>query len=306
MEQVKFKVGGLQASQLGLGCMRIANKSYEEVEALIFKALDLGINFFDHADIYGKGKSEELFGEVIKRHPEIRSQMIIQSKCAIVPGVMYDFSKEHIIESVKGSIARLNCGYLDILLLHRPDALCDPLEVKEAFEYLHGQGLVKYFGVSNHTPYQMQLLEKYLPFPLIANQLQLSIVHAGMIDAGINMNMTDNLAIDRDGGILDYCRIHDIVIQPWSALQASWEEGTFIDNPNYGPLNEVLATLATKYQVSKAVIAIAWLLRHPANLQPILGTTSAKHLEEIVVATKIQLTRSEWYQLYLAAGHKLP
>lgn len=296
----------LKVSKIALGCMRIADKSIENVEELVKCALDLGINFFDHADIYGGGKSESLFGEVLKRHPEYRKKMIIQTKCAIVPGKRYDFSKEYIINSVNGSLNRLNTDYIDILLLHRPDALCDPLEVAEAFDELYEQGKVKYFGVSNHTPYQIQLIQKYTKHPIIINQLQLSIVHSVMIDSGMNMNMKESWAQDKDGGVLDFCRLNDITIQPWSVIQASWAEGTFIDNPVYEKLNIELDKLANEYNVTKATIAIAWLLRHPANMQPIAGTTSCSHLTELAKAADIQLSRQQWYDLYLASGKPLP
>lgn len=286
--------------------MRIANKSVEEVNELVKTALDSGINFFDHADIYGGGKSEELFGEVLKKHPEYREKMIIQTKCGIVPGKRYDFSKEHIINCVNESLKRLNCDYVDILLLHRPDALCDPKEVGEAFNELYEAKKVRYFGVSNHTPYQIQLLQKYCKYPIIINQLQLSIVHSVMIDSGLNMNMKEAWAQDKDGGVLDYCRLNDITIQAWSVLQASWAEGTFIDHPDYPKLNAELDKLANEYKVNKTAIAIAWILRHPAQIQPIIGTTSPVHLKEIVDSVNVKLTRQQWYDLYLASDKPLP
>lgn len=296
----------LEVSRLALGCMRIASKSVEDVEELVKTAIDEGINFFDHADIYGGGKSEEVFGEVLKRNPDFRKKMIIQTKCAIVPGKRYDFSKEHIIKSVDASLKRLNTDYVDILLLHRPDALCDPQEVAEAFDELYESGKVHYFGVSNHTPYQIQLLQKYTKHPIIINQLQLSIVHSVMIDAGLNMNMKEAWAQNKDGGVLDYCRFNDITIQPWSVVQASWAEGTFLDNPDYQKLNDVMDSLAHEYHVTKSAIAIAWLLRHPACMQPILGTTSPAHLKESIKACDVELTRQDWYDLYLASDKPLP
>lgn len=296
----------LKVSRIALGCMRIANKNVDEVEELVKTALDEGINFFDHADIYGGGKSEEIFGEVLKRNPDLRKKMVIQTKCAIVPGKRYDFSKNHIIDSVNASLKRLQTDYVEILLLHRPDALCDPKEVAEAFDELYETGKVKYFGVSNHTPLQIELLQKYTKHPIIINQLQLSIVHSVMIDSGLNMNMKENWAQDKDGGVLDYCRLKEITIQPWSVVQASWAEGTFLDNPDYQKLNDVMQKLADEYHVTKSAIAIAWLLRHPACMQPILGTTSAKHLKESVAACQINLTRQQWYDLYLASNKPLP
>lgn len=296
----------LKVSRIALGCMRIADKSVEDVEKLIKVALDEGINFFDHADIYGAGKSETVFGEVLKRNPGMREKMIIQTKCAIVPGKRYDFSKEHIINSVKKSLERLQTNYVDILLLHRPDALCDPKEVAEAFDELYDAGLVHYFGVSNHTPLQIQLIQKYTKHPIIINQLQLSIVHSVMIDSGMNMNMKEAWAQDKDGGVLDYCRLNDITIQPWSIVQASWAEGTFLNNPDYQKLNDVMDELAKEYNVTKSAIAIAWLLRHPACMQPIAGTTSPAHLKEICASCDVELTRQQWYDLYLAGGKPLP
>jgi len=296
----------LEVSRIALGCMRIADKSVEDVEKLVKTAIDQGINFFDHADIYGGGKSEELFGEVLKRNPELREKMVIQTKCAIVPGKRYDFSKEYIISCVEKSLKRLQTDHVEILLLHRPDALCEPQEVAEAFDELYEKGMVKYFGVSNHTPLQIQLIQKYTKHPIIINQLQLSIVHSVMIDAGLNMNMKEAWAQDKDGGVLDYCRLNDITIQPWSVVQASWAEGTFLNNPDYQKLNDVMQELADEYHVTKSAIAIAWLLRHPACMQPIVGTTSPEHLIESCQATDVELTRQQWYDLYLAGGKPLP
>ncbi|SHK40672.1 aldo/keto reductase [Hespellia stercorisuis] len=306
MKYYNIKNTDLKVSNAALGCMRIESKSVEEVEALVAAALDAGINFFDHADIYGGGKSEELFGEVLKRNPGYREKMILQTKCAIVPGKRYDFSKEYIMSCVNGSLKRLQTDYIDILLLHRPDALCDPAEVAETFDELYKSGKVKYFGVSNHTGMQIELLKKYVKQPLIINQLQLSVIHSVLIDSGLNMNMVEPYAADKDGATLDYCRLNDILIQPWSSLQASWADGTFIDNPKYPKTNEVLASLAEKYHTNKTAVSLAWLLRHPAGFQPIIGTTSPFHLKQALEAENFELTRQEWYDLYLAEGKPLP
>ncbi len=296
----------LKVSRLAFGCMRIANKTVEEVEELVKTALGEGINFFDHADIYGAGKSEAIFGEVLKRNPELRKEMVIQTKCGIVPGKRYDSSKEYIMAHVNESLERLQCDYLDILLLHRPDALSDPQEIAEVFEELHQKGLVKYFGVSNYTPMQMELLKKYMKQPLITNQVQFSIVHSMMIDAPLFLNMTDEQAIDRDGSLLDYCRLNDISLQAWSPIQASWAEGTFIDNPSYPKLNQVLQEIADENNVTKSTVATAWVLRHPASIITVIGTTSIVHLKELAQATSFTLTRQQWYDLYLAEDKPLP
>lgn len=306
MEYYTLPQTDMKVSKVALGCMRIASKSETEVEELILEAIKAGINFFDHADIYGGGKSEQIFGNVLAKHPKLRKQMYIQSKCAIVPGARFDFSKEHIIKSVEGSLKRLQTEYLDVLLLHRPDALMDPKEVAKAFDQLSQEGKVKYFGVSNQTPYQIELLKKYCHQPIIINQVQFGPAHTGMIDSGIFANMMCKEGIDRDGGILDYCRLHDITIQAWSTIRADLSSDTFIDNPAYPKLNAVLTTLAKKYNVSKVAIVTAWILRHPANIQPIAGTTSVKNMLDTLQGVNVHLSRDEWYAIYTAEDKPLP
>lgn len=246
-----------------------------------------------------------MFGDFLEKHPEVRKKIIIQTKCGICNGY-YDSSKEHILNSVTKSLKNFKTDYIDILLLHRPDTLMEPKEIAEAFNELYEAKKVKYFGVSNMNPYQMQLIQKYLKFPLVINQLQFSLVHAGMIDSGINANMTNAGSIDHDGSILEYCRLNDITIQPWSILQASWENGCFLNHPDYQNLNQKLVELATKYNVSKAAIAVSWILRHPADMQPICGTTSINNLEQLCQVCDVELSRKEWYELYLAVDRRLP
>ena len=291
--------------KLALGCMRLKNLSVEDAEKLIKFALDNGVNLFDHADIYGARRCEELFGEVLKKNPDLRSKMIIQSKCGICKGY-YDLSKEHIIKQVKESIRLLNCGYLDILLLHRPDALVDYEEVNEAFNYLYDNGLVKSFGVSNMNVMQIELYNKYLTHKIKHNQVQFSIVHSHLISEGVFVNMSENESPSRSGGMIEYAMLKDISLQAWSPVMASWEDGTFIDNPKYEKVNLKLEELANKYNVCKNAIAIAFILRHPANIIPVVGTTSIIHLEEMLKGKDIILTKEEWYSLYLSAGHFLP
>lgn len=310
MKKLKLYNTDLEVSQIALGHMRIAKLSVDDAEALIKEALNLGINFYDHADIYGGGKSEEIFGEVLKRNLGMREKMVIQSKCDIVTeakgGKRYETSHDYIMECVTKSIERLNCGYLDILLIHRPDALCDPEELAATFAELKEKGMVKYFGVSNHTKTRIQLIQKYWKEPLVVNQMQLSIIHAPMIDYDFCVDMVEDQGINRDGGLIDYCRLNDIRMQIWCPIQASWADGTFIDNPKYPKVNAVLAKLADKYQVTKAAIATAWLLRHPAGFQVITGTTSVKHLKETCEAVNIRLEAQEWYDLYAAEGKMIP
>ena len=292
-------------NKIALGCMRLAKLNIEQTEKLILCALENDIKLFDHADIYGNRKCEELFGEVLKRNPNIREKMIIQSKCGICKGY-YDLSKEHIIRQVEESIKLLNCKYLDILLLHRPDALVDYNEVNEAFNYLYNNGLVKSFGVSNMNPMQIELYNKYLTNKIKYNQVQFSIVHSHMISEGLFVNMSENEGSLRSGNLLEYSLLKEIELQAWSPLMASWDDGSFIDNPKYETLNNKLQELSDKYNVTKNAIAIAWILRHPSNITPVVGTTSINHLLQLVKAKEINLTREEWYSLYLSAGHILP
>ena len=301
-----INIGELEgASRVSLGCMRMRDIDEKGADAIIDCALENGINYFDHADIYGRGKSELLFGSYLKRHAGVRDQMILQTKCAIHDG-QYDFSKEHIIKSVDGSLSRLGIEYLDVLLLHRPDTLMEPEEVAEAFEELHTKGKVRYFGVSNHKPMQIELLKRYVKQPLHINQLQFSIPVSNMVANGLEVNMTSDGAPDRDGSVLDYSRLNDMTIQAWSPFQMPNWQGCFIDSEKYPKLNEELQVLAEQYGVNKTTIATAWILHHPANMQVVTGTASEARLAEIMEADKVHLTRQEWYRLYLAAGHILP
>ena len=305
MNTIKIARCDLDASEIALGCMRIARLSNQDIATLVHTALDAGITFFDHADVYGGGKSEEKFAEALDMTPRLRDTMILQTKVGIRMG-SFDFSKEHILEAVEGSLNRLRTDHLDVLLLHRPDALVEPEEVAEAFTILQDSGKVKYFGVSNQNPMQIELLAKFVRQPLIINQLQLSITNTGMIDAGINVNMKIDSSIVRDGSILDYCRLKEITIQPWSPFQYGFFEGVFLDNDKFPELNAQINTIAASRGVTNTAIAIAWLLRHPARMQPILGTTNPSRVKDACKASDVKLTRQEWYAIYLAAGNKLP
>jgi predicted oxidoreductase len=305
MKYIKVPHSDLNASEISLGCMRISELSNQEISTLVHTALDEGINFFDHADIYGGGKSEAKFSEALKMNSSLREKMLLQTKCGIRQG-SFDFSKEHILEAVDGSLKRLKTDFVDVLLLHRPDALVEPEEVAEAFTILENSGKVKYFGVSNQNPMQIELLTKFIKQKIIFNQLQLSITNTGMIDAGINVNMEIDASINRDGGILDYCRLKEITIQPWSPFQYGFFAGVFLDNPKFPELNKTINAIAAAKGVTNTAIAIAWLLRHPARMQPIIGTTNPGRVKDSCKASDISLSRQEWYEIYLAAGNKLP
>lgn len=305
MRTIKLGTSNLDVPVVAVGCMRINSLEKQEAESFVQAALDEGANFFDHADIYGGGQCEEIFAEAVHMSPTVREKLILQSKCGIRQG-QFDFSKEHILSSVDGILKRLNTEYLDVLLLHRPDALVEPEEVAEAFDQLESSGKVRHFGVSNQKPMQIELLKKYVKQPLVANQLQLSITNANMISNGVNVNMLIDESVDRDGSILDYCRLHDITIQPWSPFQYGFFEGVFLDNDKFPELNAEINKVAEAHGVSNTTIAIAWLLRHPANMQPVTGTTNIQRIKECIKASEVKLSREEWYGIYRAAGNQLP
>lgn len=305
MKHLSLPTTDLQTSEIILGCMRIAKLPENKASTLLNTALDNGINFFDHADIYGAGRSEEVFAEAFSMNPSLREKIYIQTKCGIRKGY-FDFSKEHILNSVDESLKRLKTDYVDTLLLHRPDTLVEPEEVAEAFNTLESAGKVRHFGVSNHNPGQIELLQKYIDQPLIINQLQFSITNTGMIDRGLNVNMENSPSIDHDGGILDYCRLHDIRIQPWSPFLFGYFEGVYLDHPKFPELNKILDRIADEKGTNKSALVIAWMLRHPAKMQPIVGTTNPQRLTDICQASDVSLTRQEWYEIYRAAGNELP
>lgn len=305
MRSIKLGSSPLEVPVIAVGCMRINGLDKQGAERFVQTALEQGANFFDHADIYGGGACEEIFAEAVHMNDDVRERIILQSKCGIRSG-MFDFSKAHILASVDGILKRLRTDYLDVLLLHRPDALVEPEEVAEAFDQLESSGKVRYFGVSNQNPMQIELLKKYVKQPIVANQLQLSITNTTMIDAGINVNMENDAAINRDGSVLDYCRLHEITIQPWSPFQYGFFEGVFLGNEKFPELNQKIDEIAAKYDVTPTTIAIAWLLRHPAKMQPVIGTMNIERLIECCRAADITLTREEWYDIYRAAGNVLP
>ncbi|WP_339251219.1 aldo/keto reductase [Paenibacillus sp. FSL P2-0136] len=305
VKRINVANGTLEVSEISLGCMRIADLSPKEAEVHIHSALEVGIDFFDHADIYAGGKAEEVFGDVLAANPGMRDRLMIQAKCGIRNG-FFDFSKEHIVTSVENSLKRLQTDYVDVLLLHRPDTLMEPEEVAEAFDDLERRGLVKHFGVSNQNPLQIELLKKNVKQSLLFNQLQLSIMVTGMIDAGFNVNMTNAGSVVHDGGILEYSRLHDMTIQPWSPFQYGFFEGVFLGSEKFPKVNEVINRIAEDKGVTDTAIAIAWLLRHPAKMQPIVGTTNTARLLDIAKASSITLSREEWYEIYRAAGNVLP
>lgn len=307
-----FPLGGsdLTVPAVVTGVMRIQEKSDAEVRALFDASLEAGIDFFDHADIYGTPVHgcERRFADALRLTPSQRAEVTLQTKAGIVTdGPYFDFSHDHLVGAVEGSLEALRTDYIDVLLLHRPDALVEPEEVARAFDELEAAGKVRAFGVSNHTPAQIELLKKYVRQPLVANQLQLSITHAPIIAQGVAMNMAAlDQSISRDLGVLDYCRLHDITVQAWSPFQAGFFTGVFLGNPDYPELNAVVDRLAAAYDVPPEAIATAWITRHPARMQVVLGTTTPERVRAAALGADVELTRPEWYELYRAAGHLVP
>ncbi|MFA6309563.1 MAG: aldo/keto reductase [Clostridia bacterium] len=306
MKTIRLGKSNLAVPAIAVGCMRIGKLSKAEAEHFVQTAIEEKANFFDHADIYGNGTCEEIFADAVHMSSSVREKIILQSKCGIIRGKQFDFSRKNILDSVDGILKRLKTDYLDVLLLHRPDALVEPDELAETFDTLLSKGKVLNFGVSNHNTMQIQLLQKSLRQPLVANQLQLSIIHSSMIKAGINVNMDNESAVNRDGSVLDFCRLNDITIQTWSPFQSGFSDGVFLDNEKFTELNAKINEIAEKYNVSNTTITLAWILRHPANMQPVTGTMNVNRLKDCIKATDICLTREEWYEIYRSAGNILP
>lgn len=309
MKTLKIPHSDITVSSIVLGLMRIAKMSDADIRALFDAAVESGVTMIDHADVYGGAPHvcEARFGEAVKLSAADRGKILIQTKAGIRPGY-FDFSSEHILEAVDGSLKALRTDYIDVLLLHRPDTLVEPDDVAKAFDTLHSSGKVRHFGVSNQTPGQIELLKSAVRQPLLFNQVQLSIAHANLFSQGIAVNMDGlNQSISRDVGLLDYSRLNGMTLQAWSPVQKGFFEGVFIgDRESYPELNDVMDDLAKKYAVTPTGIAIAWITRHPANMQVVLGTTKPERVRESVAGSDITLTREEWYRLFRAAGHTLP
>lgn len=303
MKKIRISENIPEVSAIALGCRRITElDSTEKVRELVETALEAGINFFDHADIYADGKAEAEFSRIMT--PELRKKIVLQTKCAIRPGICYDFSKKHILEAVDGSLKRLKTDYIDILLLHRPDALMEPEEVAEAFDILKKGGKVHCFGVSNHNPMQIELLNSCLNEPVCVNQIQFSVAHCPTIDGGFNVNIHNDAGCSRDGSLIEYCRLKKVTLQAWSPFQ--YDKKVFIGSEEFSELNKTLERIAEKYHATPNAIAVAWIMRHPAGIQTIVGSTQIKRVKEICKASDIFLTREEWYEIYLSAGKILP
>lgn len=326
MKRMPLKERGIEASRIILGCMSlgggwenrnpITEEDVAEAERAVDAALSIGINMFDHADIYARGKAEETFGRLLKRRPDLRDQIVIQSKCGLrfaegdVP-FRYDFSKEHILEAVEDSLRRLGTDFLDILLLHRPDPLMEPEEVAEAFEQLKSSGKVRYFGVSNMNAAQIRFLQQALPDPLVANQIELSLAHLDFLDEGVHVNQKAGTSVHFSQGLLEFAQMEGIQIQAWSPLAKGRFSGRDVtDQPEQIQKTAALVQeMARKKETSPEAIVLGWLMKHPAMIQPVIGTINPDRIRACQDAEKVAeaMSREEWYQLYVSArGRALP
>ncbi|WP_031545403.1 aldo/keto reductase [Salinicoccus luteus] len=313
MEKIKLGGSSLEASRIILGCMRIADMDDRKLASHVNRAVELGINLFDHADIYGAGECERKFSKVLATEVD-RENILIQSKCGIryanstnrKEDQYYDLSRDYILDSVDGILERLGTDYLDLLMLHRPDALMEPGEIAEAFDRLHDSGKVRHFGLSNFHAAQFDFVQKHTDHQLITNQVQFGVGAPHMVNSRMQANTPFDGAGDRDGGLLDHSRLNDITLQAWSPFHYGYFEGIIMDDPKYRTLNDVLEDIGQSHGLTKNAVAVAWILRHPANMQTIIGTTDTTRLEDIAKAGDVALTREEWYRIYKAAGHILP
>lgn len=306
MKFAELGTSGVEASRVALGVMRIAEKSPQEAVSIVNAALDAGINFFDTADIYAKGQSSRVLGQALKDAGIDRSKVLLQTKFGIISGQRYDFSKQHLLEALDSELTNLGVDYVDFVLLHRPDTLVELDELAETFNELENTGKVRHFGVSNVNPWQVELLQSAVKQKLEVNQLQFGLGHTGMIEQEFHVNMSDASSIDHDGGVLAYSRLKKMTIQAWSPFQYGFFEGTFIDSPKFPELNAKLQELAEKYGVTKNAIATAWILRHPAKIQAILGSMNPTRIAQMAAGADITLEPQEWYDLYLSVGNDLP
>lgn len=306
MKFAELGTSGVVASRVALGVMRIHEKSAQEAVDIVNAAVNSGINFFDTADCYTDGESSRVLGRALKDAGIDRNSIYLQTKFGIVAGKRYDFSKQHLIDALNYELENLGVDYVDFVLLHRPDTLVELDGLAEAFNELYNAGKVRHFGVSNVNPWQTELLQSAVEQKLEVNQLQFGLGHTGMIEQEFHVNMRDDSSIDHDGGSIAYTRLKKITIQAWSPCQYGFFEGVFIDNPKFPELNAKLEEIATKYHTTKNAIATAWILRHPARMQVILGSMNPERIAQMAAGADVTLEAQEWYDLYFAAGNDLP
>jgi predicted oxidoreductase len=306
--------GELRVTRVAYGCWRIAGASNPEAvtaekrqagQSAVIAAYEAGITFFDLADIYCMGRAEEIFGDTLRTVSGMRERVVIATKCGIrfkgdpTPEApyRYDASAEHIVRSCEGSLKRMRIEAVDLYLLHRPDYLGDPQEVARAFAQLEQSGKVRAFGLSNCRPAQVTALQRACPMPLVVNQVEMHLLHLDPLD----------------DGTLDQCLTDGLTPMAWSPLGG----GRLVDvNPielhtrdhaHRIHVREVMDLIARELDVTRTVVALAWLLKHPAGIIPILGSTRPERIREALQALRVSLSREQWYRLLeVSYGRRLP
>lgn len=311
MKYVQLGESNVQASTVALGVMRMDGKSRAEAGHIVETAIETHINFFDTADCYHAGESSRKLGQALKDTGVERNSVFVQTKVGIVRDqddaiARYDFSQHHLTEAVDQELGNLQSDYIDFLLLHRPDTLVNLEELAQTFHEMESSGKVRHFGVSNVNPMQIEMLQSAVEQKLEVNQLQFGLGHTSMLQQEFHVNMGDDSSLDRDGGLISYSRLKHMSIQAWSPFQYGFFEGVFLDNPQFPELNAKLDDLASKYGVSTSAIAVAWILRHPAGFQVLLGSMNPERIRQMAAGADLELSAQEWYELYTAAGNNLP
>ncbi|WP_045729541.1 aldo/keto reductase [Pseudarthrobacter chlorophenolicus] len=288
----------------------------DEAAAAVQAALDAGITLFDHADIYRSGKSEAVFGEVLASTPGLRGRIRLQTKCGIrlnERGLQthYDLSRNAILERVNGSLERLRTDYVDVLLLHRPDPLADPAEVASAVGQLMAEGKVRQLGVSNMSAAQIEVLQDRLETPVVANQLEMSLLKRAWLESQVLVNHAEHLDYSFPHGTLEYCTRNNITLQAYGSLARGLYTGAELESPASpeAATAELVAALAAEQGTSGESVLLGWLMKHPAGIAPVIGTVNPGRIRACGDAARVAkaLTRADWYRLWVAArGSNIP
>ncbi|KZN48510.1 aldo/keto reductase [Pseudoalteromonas luteoviolacea] len=309
-------VGPIAYGCMGLGGQgpHLTSADVMQAHSVIDCALESNISFFDHADIYRDGRAEQVFGKVLSERPDLRAKMVIQSKCGIRKKNdeqvgRYDFSSEWVKHSVDGILSRLNIEYLDVLMLHRPDPLMQIDELAEQISRLKRQGKINHIAVSNMNLHQMSFLQSALNMPIISNQIEMSLAKLDWLNDGVMVGSQGNHLVDFVSGTLEYCQQHEIQLQAWGSMAKGQfsEQGLYSDELRVRKTSQLVKKLAHKYHVSVEAIVLAFVLRHPAKVQPVIGTTQEIRIKNAVEAIDVCLEREDWYNLYVSSrGNPLP
>ncbi|MCF3137852.1 aldo/keto reductase [Paenarthrobacter sp. AR 02] len=288
----------------------------DQAAAVIDAARGIGVELFDHADIYRSGKSEAVFGEVLSRSQGLRENIQLQTKCGIRLGergldTHYDLSREAILERVNGSLKRLQTDYVDLLLLHRPDPLMDPHEVAAAVGQLMAEGKVRQLGVSNMSGAQIAFLQDELETPIVANQLEMSLLRRDWVESTVLVNHPEGSGYSFPHGTVEYCVANGVELQAYGSLA----QGRYTGAPSaeFSPAESAtadkLAQLAAGKNTTPESVLLGWLMKHPAGISPVVGTTNPARIQACADSASVAagMSRAEWYGLWVSArGNNIP